>query len=82
MRVSSTPNSIALSGAAVSATVRPKGSATPPSASHCSAERALSSVSPVVKVFDAITSRVAAGSNSATAASSAAPSTLATIAAS
>ena len=80
MRVSSTPHSIALSGAAVSAITLPYGSSTLCSFIHCKADSALSIVSLVVKVLDATTSNVAAGSKSLIASSSATPSTLDTIA--
>jgi hypothetical protein len=79
-RVSSTPQSIARSGLAVSATTRPNGSSTPPCSSQASAEFAFNMVSLVVKVLDAITTSVAVGSKPASASSSAAPSTLETTA--
>ena len=55
------------------------GSSTPASVIHCSALAALSMVSVVVKVFEAITNRVVAGSNRLNASSIATPSTLETI---
>ena len=68
------PASTAASGFAVTAITRPSGSATPASRSQPSAASMLASVSSVVKVFDATTTSVVAGSSGFTASSNAAPS--------
>ena len=69
------PASTAASGLAVTAITRPSGSATPASAQPVAAPpRGWSAFRAVVKVFDATTTSVVAGSSGSTASSNAAPS--------